>query len=35
MKILLGAILLAFSLSVQAEKPDMFRTVVSLQVSVY
>ena len=32
MKTLLGAILLAFSLSVQAEKPDMFRTIVSLQV---
>ena len=32
MKILLGALLLAVSLSVQAVKPDIFRTVVSLQV---
>ena len=32
MKILLGVILLAVCFSVQAEKPDMFRTVVSLQV---
>ncbi len=32
MKILLGALLLAVSLSAQAVKPEMFRTVVSLQV---
>ena len=32
MKILLGALLLAVSLSAQAMKPEMFRTVVSLQV---
>ena len=32
MKILLGALLLAVSLSAQAVKPDIFRTVVSLQV---
>jgi hypothetical protein len=32
MKKLLGAILLAVCFSAQAEKPDMFRTIVSLQV---
>ena len=32
MKTLLGALLLAVSLSAQAVKPEMFRTVVSLQV---
>ena len=32
MKVLLGALLLAVSLSAQAVKPDIFRTVVSLQV---
>ena len=32
MKKFLGAILLAICFSAQAEKPDMFRTVVSLQV---
>ncbi len=32
MKILLGALLLAFSLSAQAEEQPMFKSVVSLQV---